>query len=177
MEHLKAEDFKTTNWSGGTTTEFFIWPNGAEYKKGNFDFRLSTATVEVESSVFTPLEGVKRTLMVLSGEMTLKHEGQHTKKLGAFDQDQFNGGWTTHSEGTCVDFNLMCKGEITGALKHHSIDADSKLDLQSTAAKTLVYLYQGRATINGSTINAGDMVLFLKDVIVEKTITRTIITN
>ena len=66
-------------WSGGTTTELFIYPEGATYEDRNFKFRLSIATVESETSEFTPLAGVKRTLMLLHGELTLKHEGQYEK--------------------------------------------------------------------------------------------------
>ena len=29
--HLTEKDYKTSTWSGGTTTELFIWPKGADY--------------------------------------------------------------------------------------------------------------------------------------------------
>jgi len=78
---------------------------------------LSTATVEVETSVFTPLEGISRTLLVLDGEMTLSHLGQHTKTCGKFEIDRFDGSWITSSVGKCTDFNLMTNGKTSGTLE------------------------------------------------------------
>jgi uncharacterized cupin superfamily protein len=54
--------------------------------------------------------------MVLEGEMSLQHEGQHSVLLRPFEQDRFDGGWTTRSQGRVKDFNLMlaevCRGEL-----------------------------------------------------------------
>jgi environmental stress-induced protein Ves len=47
---LKSNPQNTAKWSGGETTELFISPEGSSYKKRDFDFRLSTATVEVNQS-------------------------------------------------------------------------------------------------------------------------------
>ena len=49
----KAEDFVTSKWSGGSTTELYIYPPQAVYREGNFKCRISSATVEVEKSDFT----------------------------------------------------------------------------------------------------------------------------
>ena len=51
---IKAKDLKPVAWSGGSTTELFIFPPTGNYRKRNFDFRLSTATVEVDTSDFLP---------------------------------------------------------------------------------------------------------------------------
>lgn len=111
---LTSSKFRPTNWSGGSTTELFISPLTAVYKKLDFNFRLSTATVEVETSVFTPLEAVSRTLMVLEGKMKLVHEGHHTSELTKNQVDRFEGSWKTTSFGTCTDFNLMTRGHTKG---------------------------------------------------------------
>jgi len=52
---LHSANFKTSNWSGGTTTQLFIYPPTAEYLQRNFIFRLSTASVKAygELSVLT----------------------------------------------------------------------------------------------------------------------------
>ncbi len=116
IKHFQSQDFNTTRWSGGTTTELFIWPMDAQFKLGNFAFRLSTATVEIPESKFSALPDTNRTLMVLDGQITLTHEGHHSKRLGAFETDHFKGEWTTLCEGTCTDFNLMTKGTTKGSL-------------------------------------------------------------
>lgn len=111
---LTAENFKTSNWSGGKTKELFIYPLNSEFKKLDFDVRLSTATVEVEESVFTPLPGVDRTLMVIEGETELSHENSYIKKLKQFDQDSFNGSCKTTSKGHSTNFNLMLRNNLKG---------------------------------------------------------------
>jgi len=111
---IKAASFISNNWGGGSTTELFCFPETESYAQRNFDFRLSTATVEVETSSFTPLKGVDRTLMVLEGTMTLTHENHHSKLLHKFEIDRFDGGWKTTSQGKCSDFNLMTRGGLKG---------------------------------------------------------------
>jgi hypothetical protein len=111
---LNLNQYNTTKWSGGSTTELFIYPEVAQYSERDFGFRISTATVEVETSTFTPLPGFERNLMVLEGEMTLTHNGETQEALGKFDVDTFDGAWDTKSDGTCTDFNLMTNIEFDG---------------------------------------------------------------
>ena len=102
-------------WSGGTTTQLAIHPSNSEYKERNFEWRISSARVELEESTFTPLPGVRRILMVLEGQIELIHEGVRITSLKPFEQDEFEGGWTTKSHGKCIDFNLMmteCSGKL-----------------------------------------------------------------
>lgn len=94
-------------WSGGTTTQLAIWPKGADYAKRNFIWRVSSAKVEDEESVFTSLPGVSRCLMILDGQLRLVHEGHYDIRLGRFEQDNFDGGWLSRSYGRVTDFNLM----------------------------------------------------------------------
>ena len=91
MKIIKTENWKTTKWSGGTTSEIFIYPENALFKKGNYEVRISIATVEHEYSEFTPLPAVERTLMVLEGSQKLTHRGRHTSELKQFNQDTFHG--------------------------------------------------------------------------------------
>lgn len=111
-----SKDFKTKQWSGGVSTELYVYPSNAAYDLRNFNFRISTATVEVEKSNFTSLPSVSRQLMVLSGSVTITHKNHHQVKLNSGDVDIFDGGWETSSVGTCVDFNLMTIGNIKGKL-------------------------------------------------------------
>ena len=47
---LSKSDYITSNWSGGSTTQLFISPATASYAERNFDFRISSAKVEVAAS-------------------------------------------------------------------------------------------------------------------------------
>ena len=46
---LTKEDYVTTTWSGGTTTQLAIAPEGAVYADRDFLWRLSSAGVELEA--------------------------------------------------------------------------------------------------------------------------------
>lgn len=109
--HLKQEHFVTSRWSGGTTTELFIWPEGANYANREFTVRISSAAVELTESDFTPLEGVVRYITPLAGGFTLTHPGKAPIVMAPLDQPyRFSGEEATHCVGTATDFNLMLKG-------------------------------------------------------------------
>lgn len=127
----RNDELITTNWGGGTTTELFIYPTDSNYAQRNFNFRISTATVESENTEFTQLPGVHRTLMVLDGKMELIHEGQHSARLNRYEIDQFEGDWKTTSEGKCNDFNLMCTGNFTGEIQQVILMKDDVLRYQT----------------------------------------------
>lgn len=159
MEIIRKHQQKTTEWSGGLTTELFIYPKGSSYKDRDFKFRLSTATVEVDTSVFTPLAGITRTLMVLDGEMSLFHEGHHSSNLGPLQKDNFQGGWNTSSKGRCVDFNLMCMNGASGDLFGITLMPGEMVSIQSDSDIDVVYLFRGEVEIEGVILSEGDAIL------------------
>ena len=109
--HLKAQDFVTTAWSGGTTTQLLIWPEGSDYSKREFAVRISSAVVALEESDFTPLEGVQRYITPLEGGFTLTHPGKAPVEMAPLDPPYaFSGEESTHCLGKATDFNLMLKG-------------------------------------------------------------------
>src|SRR5690606_21592449 len=97
IQHIKENEYRTTNWSGGTTTELFIFPESANFQTGDYELRISIATVETEQSIFTVLPGVDRTLMVIKGQLRLEHENHHNIDLEEFEEDCFKGDWNTTS--------------------------------------------------------------------------------
>lgn len=116
--HLsRKSEQNTSQWSGGSTTQLAIYPEGANYSDRRFAWRISSAKVEVEESLFTPLPGFWRLLMIIEGELYIEHEGHHSVTLQPFEQDSFNGGWTTRSKGMVRDFNLMLAEGCSGELK------------------------------------------------------------
>ncbi len=109
--HLTETDYKVGLWSGGSTTELFIWPEGADYGKREFTLRVSSARVDLEESDFTPLTGVTRYITPLSGGFTLTHPGVSPVVMGPLAQPyRFSGEIPTHCVGKATDFNLMLKG-------------------------------------------------------------------
>ena len=111
MIHLTEKDYKVGLWSGGSTTELFIWPEGADYARREFTLRVSSARVDLDESDFTPLMGVTRYIMPLSGGFTLTHPGCAPVVMGPMAEPyRFSGEISTHCVGKATDFNLMLKG-------------------------------------------------------------------
>lgn len=111
IRHLRPSDYKTSAWSGGTTTELLLYPADGSYAERRFRVRISSATVELEQSDFTPLEGVTRYITPLSGGFTLTHPNGESVRLAPLATPyRFSGDTPTHCVGRASDFNLMLKG-------------------------------------------------------------------
>ncbi|WP_461641066.1 HutD/Ves family protein [Labilibaculum euxinus] len=149
IEIKKADDFNTINWSGGTSTQLYIYPPTSDYQRRDFDFRLSTAMVEVEESDFTYLPGVSRKIMILDGAIEIIHENRYSKKLGKFDTDSFEGDWKTSSIGKCIDFNLMTRGTSKGEIKALSIEKKQivNLPLEKETDFLIGYIFSGEISL------------------------------
>ena len=118
LQKLKISDYKVSSWSGGTTTQIAIWPPNALYADRDFLWRISSATVDLEESDFTPLPDYERLISTLEGEIVLTHNGGEPIKLRPFEVHAFSGADATHSLGRCRDFNLMLRrGKVTGTVE------------------------------------------------------------
>lgn len=161
--HIPASTFKTNVWSGGKTTELFIYPPTTKYAQRDFDFRLSTATVEVENSDFTPLPGYRRKLMVLDGATKLMHENQHEILLNKLDVDTFLGDWKTTSAGKCTDFNVMTAGALKSTLSALRTEKNNATIYQTHKNCTwlFIYVFAGEIIINHQKTSAtkGDLLV------------------
>jgi len=128
---ITSKEFKTSHWAGGTTCELYLYPPDGDYAARLFHFRISSAVVEQEESTFTSLPGIRRTLMVLSGNLTLKHTGHYSRQLVTYEQDSFSGSWETISQGTCVDLNLMTDESCNGTLEHFCLKEPQSISVKS----------------------------------------------
>lgn len=137
MYKKNIDEIEARQWSGGTTRELLIGPEGSNYSKGVFGFRISSATVELDTSTFTLLEGVKRTILSLDGVLTLKHSNDEPVILKPFECYHFLGDKTTESFGKVTDFNIMTKAPY-----------DQKVSIISDGVdqKGLLYLFIGQAS-------------------------------
>lgn len=114
-------EFTTTDWSGGKTTELLIYPEESDYKEKNFQFRISSATVELEESNFTKLPGINRFITPLDGNLKLTHDNKNFIELKPFEIYEFPGGIETNSYGKVRDFNLMLRDKARGTLENLKI--------------------------------------------------------
>lgn len=150
---LSPQHFLTSKWSGGSSTQLYIFPANTSYAERNFELRISTAKVEVEESTFTPLPGIDRKLMILEGEINITHEGHYSKHLKPFEVDTFSGDWKTKAKGTCTDFNVMTTGRLQSNLYHIAMVANSSYILKPKKPCQTLFLYPTSGSIHLKIIN------------------------
>lgn len=100
---------RVTSWSGGKTTELYLYPFDGSYAERRFLFRISSATLDLKESHFTRLDGVTRYLTPLCEGFYLKRN-DHWQFLPQGDVLCFSGEEEIVCRGSGRDLNLMLKG-------------------------------------------------------------------
>ena len=114
---LRVNDFQVSDWSGGKTKQLYLSPPTGHYGKRDFDYRLSTATVELPESQFSDLSGFHRILMSLDHTLHLHNASrQEETVLAPFTPYIFEGSDSITSRGTCTDFNLIYSDHYQGQM-------------------------------------------------------------
>lgn len=114
---LRANDFQVSDWSGGKTKQLYLSPPTGHYGKRDFDYRLSTATVELAESQFSDLSGFHRILMSLDHTLHLHNASrQEETVIAPFTPYFFEGSDSITSRGTCTDFNLIYSDHYQGQM-------------------------------------------------------------
>ena len=165
LTHLTAESFVVSSWAGGVTTQIAIAPPCAAYADRDFLWRVSSASVETETSDFTPLPDYWRWITPLTGSMTLFHDGGDGVRLAPYEVHRFDGGAATRSQGRCTDFNLMLrKGEAQGQMYARRLSAGSVCTVAFSGSldrrfpDTVLLLFCGAG---GASVTSGDERVFL----------------
>ena len=164
LTHLFPQDYTTSRWSGGETTELLIRPRGALYARRAFLFRVSSATVELAESAFTALPDYDRLIATLEGEIDLVHDGGEKLRLVPYQVHAFDGGSETVSFGRCRDFNLMLrKGKASGSLQPLSVGAAAPCLLAADTQTALLFCASGDCVLSTPseqiTLSAGESLL------------------
>ena len=157
LTKLTAEQMQTSTWSGGTTTQICIYPREAKYADRQFLWRISSATVDLAESDFTPLPDYDRYISTLQGEIELTHGQKPSIRLKPFEIHGFSGAEDTHCVGICRDFNLMLRrGAAEGSMEALMLCGERILPAGSGRGETLVYCAAGSCRVQ-----AGDTALSL----------------
>ena len=164
---LTQEQYLTTLWSGGTTTQMAIAPEGAVYADRDFLWRFSSARVELEHSDFTALPDYVRLISVLDGQLDLKIDQGERYLLDPLTVSSFDGGVPVESWGQCVDFNLMLrKGQASGSAQSLKLAAGTTAWTPAVPAPkpypncTLaIYCVAGDVAVEGVAAQAGQFLL------------------
>lgn len=154
ITHITPADFVTSQWSGGETRQLAIAPAGAVYADRDFLWRISSATVDLEESVFTALPDYDRYIATLKGSIRVSHDGGEELTLVPYAIHRFDGGADTQSWGRCVDFNLMLrKGKCEGCLTALRLAENVRVTLpraydSGAQHSLLVYCGEGGAVLH-----------------------------
>ncbi len=105
------EEFRTTAWSGGETSQLYIYPETSDFRKKDFLFRLSSASFTSEQSDFSDFTGYERYILALRGDLYLDHEKSYVRDLRPYEIDYFSGSWKTRSKNSldCIDYNYIVR--------------------------------------------------------------------
>lgn len=143
-------DYRTSRWSGGSTTQIAIAPAGAEYADRDFLWRVSSAVVELEQSNFTPLPDYRRLIATLEGEICLRHGDGEPLLLRPLHVHAFDGAVPTSSRGRCRDFNLMLrKGAAEGEMEAFLLQPGSiPLPEDPRGGDQLLYCAEGSLSLS-----------------------------
>ncbi|WP_430403407.1 HutD family protein [Fluviicola sp.] len=160
MKILTETDFLISNWSGGTTAQLFIFPEGTTLEERNFDWRISSASVEVEESEFTSFDGYERILIPLSGKLEMEHQtpnGVIQQNVNEFELARFNGSWPTKGKGKLKDFNLIFKPNYHPKVQVAYFSEDTTLDLETITS--ILFLQSGSFVLNDQVIQSPALVV------------------
>ena len=148
IQKLSSRDYAVSAWSGGTTTQLAIFPPEAKYADRDFLWRVSSASVELEDSDFTPLPDYERLIAALEGEIVLTHDGGAPLRLRPFEVHAFSGASATHSRGRCIDFNLMLRrGRAQGAMTALRLERDPAAVSGGAGETMLLYCAAGQLLV------------------------------
>jgi uncharacterized protein len=135
---LRSADYPTRPWKngGGTTRDIAVSPPGASLE--DFDWRLSLAQVDRDGP-FSRFDNVDRTLVLLSGAMTLQELG---RRIDLVHHQPFSFAGeraidATVTGGATLDFNVMTRrGRTRHVARLESFT--QQVSIAAAAGKTLV---------------------------------------
>ncbi len=142
----KHKNYKTSPWKNGLglTSEVEIFPEGSDFSKSDFLWRLSSAKIR-ESSSFSSFPGYDRLLVLIQGQGVLLN-GNHLAPLVPFF---FQGETSIKCELVAeevLDLGLLFKrGEVSAKM---SVETSSS-ELIFTKQLTFIFCIQGSFAFQG----------------------------
>lgn len=136
---INQQDCLVSTWSGGTTTQLYIYPEGLT-AKDEFLFRISSATVVPGEAIFSDFSKYQRFLTLLKGEMYLQHDSKKAERINPFEKVFFDGALQTksYSDEAIVDFNIIWHKE----LQVPQIEiVDARLEARRLTCKGHIFIY------------------------------------
>lgn len=159
---LRNADYPSRAWKngGGVTRDILVSPPGASLE--DFDWRISLARVDRDGP-FSRFDNVDRTLVLLSGAMTL-YEADRRIELVRGGPVAFPGERAIEAKlhgGPTLDFNVMTRrGRATHKVANHSFG--ERVSIQTVArAPTIVFALEPGLAVEGEPLEVHDAVLIV----------------
>ncbi len=149
MKIVRKVQVLPSEWKGGKTYEYVIFPADSAYVNRNFDFRISSASIEQIPSDFTQFVGYQRYLIMLDGELNVLHN----EKERVFECNtlfKFDSNDCVRSFSLGNDFNLMLKDGIDA-----QVEVVTDRELTADSAFVLIF------ALTDSEVNIGGEVMHL----------------
>jgi environmental stress-induced protein Ves len=156
MKIRTEADFLVSEWSGGTTSQLFIFPEEATLAARNFDWRISSAVIEIPESDFTLFEGYERILIPMEGKLEMEHQtpnGIIQQNVSEFELARFSGSWPTKGKGKLTDFNVIFKPVYHPKVQITRFSGNTELYSEETAV-TILFCQSGSFVVNSQPVKA-----------------------
>jgi uncharacterized protein len=154
---FRSVDYVARPWKngGGTTRDIALSPSGASLD--TFDWRLSLAQVDRDGP-FSRFDNVDRTLVLLSGAMTL-HENDRRIDLVRNDPFTFEGERAieaTVAGGSTLDFNVMTRrGRASHTARCETFSKRADVEMRTGSTVVLFALEYG-LIVDGEQLDVHD---------------------
>lgn len=112
---ISKADLMASEWDGGKTYEYFIYPPQTNYAERIFMFRISSASIDKVPSQFTRFENYKRYLVMLDNSLQIIRNGS-AEQYEKHELFTFESKDTITSSSVGNDFNLMVQKDIESEL-------------------------------------------------------------
>ena len=112
MYKISKQNTIPSKWDGGLTYEYFIYPQESNYSDRNFDFRISSATIEKIPSHFTHFSGYFRYLVMLENSLNI-FRNKTNESFAKHEVFKFDSNENIVSNSLGDDFNLMISNRFS----------------------------------------------------------------
>ncbi len=160
VKKLRVQDYREMPWKSGkgTTHQIAISPEGADFTKESFLWRVSTAPM-IEDGVFSHFPGYERILMVVQGEGLLLNR----RILSPFETVRFSGNETMNAKlisGPILDLGVIHDPEKVKVDLQFIPNLRSETVFSFSTGTHFVYCIQGTMRVNGELVGEGESIRF-----------------
>jgi len=166
---VKEQDAIVSRWAGGESSQYYIYPQEADFSARNFCFRVSRAVSNSdEKAEYSNLKNYTRHLIMLEGTAHIFHSEHYDIVMNPYEEiDVFDGGWESCAAGRVKDFNLMVSKDFTGSMSVINESCVLEFNSKEESVRDWVMFFCGSGNVSFSlnseenvNISQGDLIVF-----------------